>query len=141
MGRLLVLLLGLSFAPMLSAEGTDLIIPSSPAEMEKVLGDDAPCKGCGVVTDVRQQASAIGQEPPQDPTYTLTIVEATRSGPGGEVEVTGAQVNGLGESSGGAWLITVRYDDGSYAVHENRTQPSFQKGDRVQVVSGRVVPR
>ena len=141
MKRLLTFLLCLSSAPVLSAGVTDLIIPDSPAEMEKVLGDDAPCKGCGVVTDVRQQASAIGQDPAQDPTYTLTIVEVTRSGPGGDVEVTGAQVNGLGESSGGAWLITVRYDDGSYAVHENRTRPSLQQGDRVQVVSGQLVPR
>ena len=142
MGRLLVLLLGLSFAPLLSAEGMDLTIPDSPAEMEKTLDDDAPCNGCGVVTNDRQLApAAVQAPPPQDSAYTVTFVEATRAGPGDDFDVTGFRVNEVGESSGGPWQTTVRYDDGSYAAHESETQPSFQKGDRVQLVSGKLVPR
>jgi hypothetical protein len=142
MKRLLVLLLGLSFAPLLSAEELDLSIPDSPAEIKKVMGDDAPCKGCGVVTNVRQLAPAPNQtSPPQDSAYAVTFAEATRAGPGGDFDLTGARINTLGESPGGAWQITVRYDDGSYAAHESETQPSFQKGDRVQLVSGKLVLR
>lgn len=142
MRQLLVLLLGLAFAPLIfSADGMDLTIPDSPVEMEKTLGDDTPCKGCGVVTNIRQLAPAAVQDsPPQDSTYTVTFAEATRD-PGGEVDVTGFRVNEAGESAGGAWQTTVRYDDGSYAAHQSETQPPFQKGDRVQLVSGQLVPR
>jgi hypothetical protein len=142
MKRLLVLLLGLSFAPLLSAEGLDLSIPDSPAEIKKVMGDDAPCKGCGVVTNVRQLTPVANQTPPpQDSAYAVTFAEATRAGPGDDFDLTGARVNAVGKSPGGAWQTTVRYDDGSYAAHESEMQPSFQEGDRVQVISGKLVPR
>jgi hypothetical protein len=141
MKQLLVLLLGFSFAPLLSAEGLDLSIPDSPMEIKKVMGDDAPCKGCGVVTNVRQLAPVAVQTPPaQDSAYTVTFAEVTRE-QGGGIDMSGASVNTVGESPGGAWQTTVRYDDGSYAAHESETQPSFQKGDRVQLVSGKLVLR
>ena len=39
------------------------------------------------------------------------------------------------------WLVTVRYDDGSYAAFEQDDQPVVQRGERIQVVSGRVEQR
>lgn len=136
MRRLLVLLLSLSFAPLLFAEGTDLVVPDSPEEMEKTLGDNAPCNGCGLVTDVRHQASA----PDQDPSQPYTIVEATVSSSETQVYENGVETYDSDGPTGGTWLITVRYDDGSYAVHESGTRPSVEQGDRVRVVSGQVVP-
>lgn len=141
MRRLLVLLLGLAFAPLISAEEMDLTIPDSPVEMEKTLDDDAPCKGCGIVTNVRQLAPAADKTPsPPDSPYVITFAEISRE-PDGELDASGTRLNTWGEFPGGPWQTTVRYDDGSYAAHQSETQPPFQKGDRVQLVSGKLVPR
>ena len=37
--------------------------------------------------------------------------------------------------------MTVRYDDGSYAFFEQDDEPNFAKGDRVDVIDGRVERR
>jgi hypothetical protein len=39
------------------------------------------------------------------------------------------------------YVITVRYEDGSFAFIEQSDQPVVSKGDRVRVVEGRVEPR
>jgi hypothetical protein len=133
MGRLLVLLLGLSFAPLLPAEETDLIIPSSTEEMEEVLGDEDPCKGCGVVTDVRQTKPKSSLNPSLEEADTWTVVEVTPTGVVSEpLEVYEASVE--------PWQITIRYDD-EFIIHEQNMKPSVEVGDRVEVISGRVVPR
>lgn len=133
MRRLLVLLLGLSFAPLLPAEEADLIIPSSTEEMEKVLGDEDPCKGCGVVTDVRQTKPKSSLNPSLEQADTLTVVEVTPTGIVSEPLETY-------EASVEPWQITIRYDD-EFIVHEQNIKPSVEVGDRVQVISGQIVPR
>jgi hypothetical protein len=133
MRRLLVLLLGLSFAPLLPAEETDLIIPSTTEEMETVLGDEDPCKDCGVVTDVRQTKPKSSLNPSQEQADSLTVVEVTPTGVVSEpLEVYEASVE--------PWQITIRYDD-EFIVHEQNIKPSVEVGDRVQVISGQIVPR
>jgi hypothetical protein len=133
MGRLLVFLLGLTFAPLLPAEETDLIIPSSTEEMEKVLGDEDPCKDCGVVTDVRQTKPKSALNPSLEQADALTIVEVTPAGVVSEpLEVYEASVE--------PWQITIRYND-EFIVHEQNMRPSVEVGDRVQVISGQVVTR
>ena len=37
-----------------------------------------------------------------------------------------------------SYVLTVRYDDGSYAFFEQADEPVLRKGDRVQVIDGRV---
>jgi hypothetical protein len=133
MERSLMLLLGLFFAPMLPAQETELIIPSSTAEMEEVLGDEDPCKGCGVVTDVRQTKPKSSLNPSLEEAGTWTVVEVTPTGVVSEpLEVY--------ESSVEPWQITIRYDD-EFIVHEQNMKPSVEIGDRVQVISGQVVPQ
>lgn len=72
------------------------------------------------------------------------------SGIGGDVQPV--TIAGTGSSSRAArkaakapeplrWLVTVRYDDGSYAAFEQDDQPVVQRGERVQVISGRVEQR
>lgn len=141
MERLLVLLLGLVFASFLRAGGMDLTVPDSPTEAEKPPSDNAPCKGCGVVANVRQLAPAADKTPsaPDSP-YLITLGEAKRQ-PEGNLDMSGARINTWEEWPKGGWQITVRYNDGSYAFFNEETQPSLEKGDRVQVISGKVVPR
>jgi hypothetical protein len=131
MERLLVLLLGLSFTPLLSAEEMDLAIPSSPKEMEKVLGDEDPCENCGVVTGIRQTKPKPDKESSPEEPYTVTIVEITRNGVVSESPETD-------EESVEPWQITIRYDNETI-VHEQNMRPSVEVGDRVQVISGWVV--
>jgi len=146
MRRLLVLLLGLSltglfFAPPLFAGELDLTVPSAPAATKKAVGNAAPCKGCGVVTNVRQLAPAADQAPPPpDSPYLITFAEASRE-PEGGVDASGTRINTWEEWPKGVWQTTVRYDDGSYATHQSEKQPPFQKGDHVQLISGKLVPR
>ncbi len=141
MKQLLVSLLSLSFASLLSAEGLDLSIPDSLGESKKIMGEYAPCKGCGVVTNVRQLAPAANKTPPPpDSPYLITFAEANRE-PEGEVGTAGTSIKTWDKWPEGVWQTTVRLDDGSYTAHQSETRPSFQEGDRVQVISGKLVPQ
>lgn len=141
MKQLLALLLGLCFAPLLSAETLDLSIPESPAELKKSMGGDAPCKGCGVVTNVRQLAPDANQTPaPPDSPYLITFAEANRQ-PEGGVDTAGTSIKTWEEWPDGVWQTTVRLDDGSYIAHESKTRPPFREGDQVQLISGKLVLR
>jgi len=141
-GRWLVLLLGLSFAPLLFAGELDLTVPSAPVKAKPQQIGNAPCKGCGVVTSIRQLPPAPPKDLPPPPTYLITFAEAKRQSAGNNVDVGGFHVNTVKDPyTDGNWQITVRYDNGAYAVFEQRDQLSLQKGDHVQVVAGKVVPR
>ena len=144
MNRFLFFCLALSTVPLLSAQESSLVIPRSPEEMRKFMeGGDAHCPGCGVVANIRQ-AKAKGQS---GSTLDEAAVDFSGdSGPGDDVQpVTLLSTNSRSNSAVKAptrnWLVTVRYDDGSYAAFEQETQPSVRKGDRVQVVAGQVQPR
>ncbi len=39
------------------------------------------------------------------------------------------------------YVVTVRYEDGSYAFIEQYDEPAVSKGDQVRVFEGRVEPR
>jgi hypothetical protein len=149
MSRLCLLLLSLSLAPLLSAAEKPLTIPQSPEEMRKYMNDpgDARCPGCGVVANVRQMASRGGLGNADEEAQQLRTGDP---GPGEDIGTT--TIIGTGSQSRdarkqaakpatGPWLVTVRYDDGSYAAFEQSRRPSVRKGDRVQVVSGRVERR
>lgn len=149
MSRLYLLLLSLSLAPLLSAAEKPLSIPQSPEEVRKYMNDsgDARCPGCGVVTNVRQMAARGGLG------YSDEEAQQLRKGdPGPGEDIATTTIIGTGSQSrdarkqatkpaAGPWLVTVRYDDGSYAAFEQSSRPTVGKGDRVQVVSGRVSRR
>lgn len=144
MNRVLFFCLSLSVVPLLSAQETQLVIPRSSAEMLKLMDDhDALCSACGVVSNIRetladgQGGSALNRghiDPPGD------------SGPSDDVGTV--PILSKNKKSGGVtllpdqrWQVTVRYDDGAFAAFEQDDQPSVHVGDRVQVVSGRVLHR
>jgi hypothetical protein len=133
---------------MLAAEESSLVIPRSPQEMRKFMGgSDARCPGCGVVSNVRQ---VDAKDQAGIAVNGASQARSGDSGPGDDVETL--TIAGTGSQSRKArreaakpvakpWLVTVRYDDGSYAAFELETAPTVRKGDRVQVVSGRVERR
>jgi hypothetical protein len=143
------LMLGLSLIPIFSEAASPLVIPQSPEEMRKYMNSsgDARCPGCGVVTNIRQTAGrgALGQADEE-----AQQLRRGDPGPGEDIGTTtiigsGAQSRDARKQSAkpasGPWLVTVRYDDGSYAAFEQSSKPSVGKGERVQVVSGRVERR
>lgn len=133
MRRFLVFLLGLSFVPLLPAAETDLIIPRSTEEMEKVLEEDDACNDCGVVTNIQKTKSKDSLIPAEDSSVTLTVVEIS---PGGVVEESLEAFASPEEP----WQITIRFGD-ELVIHEQNARPSVMIGDRVQVVSGKIVQR
>ena len=133
MKRLLVLLLGISFAPLLPAEEMDLTIPGSTEEMEKVIDDEDPCKGCGVVTDIQGTKLKNSSNSSQEYELTFAVVDVSSSG----LSVEHPEAN---EEFGAPWQVTIRFDD-EFIIHEQVMKPSVEIGDRVQVISGQVVAR
>jgi hypothetical protein len=144
MYRMWTLLFGLSVAPLLFAQESKPATPQSQQEMRAIMsGSNKPCSGCGVVTNIRQ-SGALGQESKQDGISPL--YETTRSGPVDNVRPntlysSDSKSHGSGKAAPIRWLVTVRYDDGSYSAFEQDDQPSVRKGDRIRVVSGRVEHR
>ena len=137
----LLMLCGALMSPVLFAQERALIVPHSPEEMRKFMdGSDARCQGCGVVANVRQtKAKGQGGSAQDD----LSIDFSGDSGPDEHIQpLTVFSTNSGSQDAGRAparnWQVTVRYEDGSYAAFEQDTQPLVRKGDRVQVVAGRV---
>lgn len=133
MTRLFALLVGLSFALLLPAEANDLILPSSTQEMESILEDEDPCKNCGVVTNIQRTKPDSSLNPAQDIADGWNVIEVTSTGVVSEpLEVY--------EAAKEPWQVTIRYGD-EFVIHEQNMKPSVEVGDRVEVISGRVVPR
>lgn len=148
MNRSVFSILALALAPMLHAEDKPLSIPQTPEEMRKYMNaGDARCPGCGMVTNIRQTAGrgALGNADEE-------AQQLRKGDPGPGEDVGTVTIIGSGAQSRDArkqaatpaastWLVTIRYDDGSYAAFAQEGKPAVRKGDRVQVVSGRIERR
>jgi hypothetical protein len=116
---------------------SNLLLPSSTDDYRKLVKpkQTGPCTTCGVVTNVHMQQ--IDLEKP--------VLETTPGGPvlhGTPIIGTGTAVQDARKSSRQEnWKVTVRYDNGQYATFDQDDEPSIRKGDKVQVVEGRVEPR
>lgn len=142
------LLLAACFAQPLFAFGEPLKLPQTPDQMREYMTDnDARCPGCGVVTNVRRATAA---SPGKDAGGSAARPYAGDPGPGSGIQTT--PLAGSGASSraerrkaaqpaGGMWIVSVRYDDGSYAAFEQEDTPNVRAGERIKVVSGRVEKR
>lgn len=136
--------------PVVAAEEheTTLKLPQSADDMRKYMASgDARCPGCGVVSNIRQvEPEDLGGRSPD----AGVEIRTGESGPGDEIQTV--TLAGTGSASRAArqqaakppakpWRVTVRYDDGSYASFDQDDRPHVSRGQRVQVVSGRVEPR
>ena len=142
MTRLWKILAGLAFAlPLLASAQSQLILPQSQDDIRRLSDavSSGPCAKCGVVTDLRsatreRDAKRAPQTlPPSDIGGNLTTTpiigkKAVKAARNANQPVT-------------FYKLTVRYDDGSYAFFEQDDEPNFAKGDRVDVIDGRVERR
>ncbi len=128
--------------PPLSLAQSSLQLPSGEEDYRVLLEEQrsGPCERCGVVTGIRTQ----NHEPARS-RNPAAVSQDEMSGMGGSLTTT--PIIGSGSSvrdarKAGAplvsYVITVRYDDGSYAFIEQADEPVPRKGDRVQVIDGRV---
>ena len=128
--------------PLGALAQSKLILPQSQDDIRR-LNEPAktagPCVKCGVVTDVRSATRERGQaRAPEAPPV---------SGIGNNVATTPIIGKKAVKAARNAnqpitfYKLTVRYDDGTYAFFEQDDQPSVRKGDRVDVIDGRVVLR
>lgn len=135
----LLLALGL---PTLAQAQSKLILPQSQKDIRQLTQKEnsGPCEKCGIVTNVRsetrQRQSREAAAPP------------TSSGIGGNIATT--PIIGSGTAVKDArnatkpmtfYKMTVRFDDGTYAFFEQDDEPAVHKGDRVEVIDGRLEPR
>ena len=128
--------------PLFSHAQSKLILPQSQDDIRRLTEPApaaGPCVKCGVVTDLRSAtrepsrsrapeappASGIGNNVATTPIIGKKAVKAARDA----------------NSPVSFYKLTVRYDDGSYAFFEQDDEPNFGKGDRVDVIDGRVVRR
>ena len=142
MARLRKTLAGLAFAlPLLVSAQSQLILPQGQDDIRRLSDavSTGPCVKCGVVTDLRsatreRDAKRTPQTlPPSDIGGNLTTTpiigkKAVKAARSANQPVT-------------FYKLTVRYDDGTYAFFEQDDEPNFAKGDRVDVIDGRVERR
>jgi len=137
MGRkndVLVLLL-LSVINCPSMAQTPLKLPSSDDDFRALAGASqlGPCERCGVVQGIRTQAHAGPKMTNPAPVIAPSLVSTPLIGTGSTVEDARHRNDPVV-----VYVITVRYDDGTFAFIEQHDEPVVHKGDRVQVVEGRV---
>ena len=140
MGRkndVLVLLL-LSVINCPSMAQTHLKLPSSDDDFRVLAGasQHGPCERCGVVQGIRTQTHAGPTVMNSVPVIAPSLVSTPLIGTGNAVEEARHRNDPVV-----VYVITVRYDDGSFAFIEQHDEPVLHKGDRVQVVEGRVERR
>ena len=132
----------LAFAlPLLTHAQSKLILPQSQDDIRRLseAAPAGPCVKCGVVTDVRSAT--------REPSRSRTPEAPPVSGIGNNVATTPIIGKKAVKNARNAskpityYKMTVRYDDGSYAFFEQDDEPTVGKGDRVDVIDGRVERR
>ena len=135
----IVAAIGLSVAlsPWSLAE-SQLKLPSGQDDYRELIEEKrgGPCERCGVVTGIRTQTHAgprpRNTAPPIAPSLVTTPIIGT-----GRVVEDARSANAPMTT----YVVTVRYEDGSYAFIEQYDEPAVSKGDQVRVFEGRVEPR
>ena len=135
--------LALALSPLaLAQSNSQLQLPSSVDDYRelKQAQRGGPCERCGVVVGLRsenRQASArrdpanAARQNPASPTAHMVTTPVLASG---------TIVKDARQAAAPVlvYVLTVRYEDGSFAFLEQSDEPTVLKGDRVRVVEGRV---
>lgn len=134
---LAALWLALAASPLSLAQ-SPLKLPSGDDDYRQLIDEQrgGACEHCGVVTAIRSQQHEGPRRPNPAPPTAPGLTTAPLIG-------TGTAVQDARQATAPitTYVITVRYEDGSFAFIEQSDQPMVSKGDRVRVVEGRVEPR
>lgn len=116
-----------------------LILPQTPDEVRALTQSADPagaCPTCGTLVNVRseqREAPPKRTAPAAGSGLQTTTVLASGTTPKALREARQARQT--------YYTLVVRHDDGSFASYEQDEAPSLTKGDRVEVVAGRVQAR
>jgi len=128
------LLLSLAFVSLAYGQ-SNLILPSSPDDMRKLMKtvEPGPCTLCGTVSNVRTKERAAPKRMEQPRPNGPNLIATPIIGKGDSVKRARER-----DSGSTVYVITVRYDNGQYASFEQDDKPAVSKGDKINVVEGRV---
>lgn len=128
-----------------------LTLAQSTLDLKSPSGDDiyrelqeeqrsGPCERCGVVFRVRSESRQGSGR--RDPANAARRDVGSVDGHMVTTPLigTGSTVKDSRKAAAPVliYVITVRYEDGSFAFFEQNDEPAVHKGDRVRVVEGRV---
>lgn len=134
----LVAALWLAVAASSTLAQSPLKLPSGDDDYRELLTEErsGPCELCGVVQGIRTRTQQSTRPKNPAPVIAPSLVSTPLLG-------TGSAVKDARERDAPVqiYVITVRYEDGSFAFIEQYDEPSVRKGDRVQVVEGRIEMR
>ena len=126
--------------PLCAQAQSKLTLPQSQDDIRRLseATQAGLCVKCGVVTDVRSATRERGPAPAPDAPPV--------SGIGSNVATTPIIGKGVKDSRNATkpttfYKMTVRFDDGTYAFFEQDDEPAVRKGERVDVIDGRVERR
>ena len=141
--RLWKILVCLAIAlPLLSHAQSKLILPQNQDDIRRLTEPamaTGPCAKCGVVTDLRSAQRERGKSrSPEAPPVSGVGNNVATSPIIGKKAVKDARNASKPITY---YKMTVRYDDGSYAFFEQDDEPTVGKGDRVDVIDGRIERR
>ncbi len=133
------LLFALLLPTVACAQGK-LILPSSQDDISKLMerADTGPCeKKCGVITDIHSERRQFRSRDTMQPVPASGISSGITTTPivGSGTAVKDARNANKPDTF---YKMTVRYDDGTYAFFEQDEEPSVRKGDKIEVIDGRV---
>ena len=122
-----------------AAAQTTLVLPQNIDELQAMTAPDGKitCTHCGVLVNVAQQqrdAGAKRQNKPVEGGLETTTVLASNTTRKALRQARQPQMETY-------YRLTVRLDDGSFAFYEQDDTPTLEKGDRVEIVAGRVTLR
>lgn len=130
--------LGLVVAVSPTLAQSPLKLPSGDDDYRELLSEQrsGPCERCGVVQGIRTRTQQGVRAKNLAPVIAPSLVTTPIVGTGSAVQDARQR-----DAPVQIYVITVRYEDGTFAFIEQHDEPSVGKGDRVQVVEGRVEPR
>ena len=128
--------------PAISLAQSKLILPQSQEDIRQLTKkeDAGPCVRCGVVTNVRSESRERTQSRESTPPPAGGMGNDSATTP---IFGSGSTVKDARNATKPTtyYKLTVRYDDGKYAVFEQDDKPEMQKGDKVEAINGRLERR
>ena len=141
----LTILASLAFAlliPAIASAESELVLPSGHDDFSKLMETprNGPCEKCGVITDVHSERRQVTRRDTMAPVPSSGISSGIKTTPivGSGTTVKDARSAHQPDTF---YKMTVRFDDGTYAFFEQDDEPTVRKGDKVEVVDGRVARR
>jgi len=138
--RRLTALLLCALAGSALAENKKLVLPTGNDLDTYLKENPGPCTKCGIVVSIKVlDAQEAAKKPSGSTVLTPPAVEPQMMPVGGKAART--ERKKMREAPTDAYRVTVHNDDDTYASFDLGEKPDFTKGDRVQLIDGKLQRR